>query len=137
MKYAFAAPLLLVPALLAWRALPDQTPAAPNVEHGHYLVHHVAMCIQCHTPRDSSGKLVMDKLLQGEAVPIASPFKEIPFAFHAPHIAGLPGYPREDAVKMLMTGATHTGGTTTPPMPPFRMTKADAEDVVAYLLTLK
>jgi mono/diheme cytochrome c family protein len=137
MKYAIALPLLLVPALLAWSALPSPAPAAPDVEHGRYLVHNVAMCIQCHTPRDASGHLIMDKLLQGEAVPISSPFKEIAFAFHAPHIAGLPGYPPEDAVKLLVTGATHNGGSTTPPMPPFRMTKADAEDVVAYLLTLK
>ena len=137
MKYSVVLSLLLGPALLLWSVQPSRSSPAPDAEHGRYLVHHVAMCIQCHTPRDAGGHLIMEKLLQGESVPVASPFKEIAWAFHAPHIAGLPGYPHDDAIRLLTTGVTHNGGGTTPPMPPFRMTKADAEDVVAYLVTLK
>jgi mono/diheme cytochrome c family protein len=115
----------------------DKKDAAGNAEHGQYIVHHVAMCIQCHTPRDQHGQLVMSKLLQGDALPVASPFKDVRWAFRAPHIAGLPGYTREQALRLLTTGIAANGMPPLPPMPPFRMSQADASDVVAYLMTLE
>jgi mono/diheme cytochrome c family protein len=109
----------------------------PSVEHGRYLVHHVAMCIQCHTPRDGRGRLIEAKLLHGDAFPVASPFKDIRFAFRAPYIAGLPGYSHEQALRLLTTGIAANGQPPLAPMPPFRMTREDAEDVIAYLSSLE
>jgi mono/diheme cytochrome c family protein len=142
--------ILLVLALVAvGTAFSTQKPAAgsqadagkkdsaPNADHGQYLVHHVAMCIQCHTPRDQHGQLVLAKLLQGDALPVASPFKDVRWAFRAPHIAGLPGYTKEQAMRLLTTGIAANGMPPLPPMPPFRMSNEDAADVVAYLSSLE
>lgn len=108
-----------------------------DVEHGRYLVHHVAMCVQCHSPRDARGQLVEGKLLHGEALPVASPFKDVRWAFRAPHIAGLPGYTKEQAQRLLTTGIAANGVAPLGPMPPFRMTKDDADDVIAYLMSVE
>src|SRR5437870_3845186 len=49
MKHSVVLSLVLGPALLAWSAFSSRSSATPDAEHGRYLVHHVAMCIQCHT----------------------------------------------------------------------------------------
>ncbi len=110
---------------------------SPDVEHGRYIVHHVAMCVQCHSPRDSHGQLVEAKLLHGDALPVESPFKDVRWAFRAPHIAGLPGYTKEQAHKLLTTGIAANGSAPLGPMPPFRMTGDDADDVIAYLMSVE
>ncbi len=110
--------------------------AGSNVEHGRYLVHQVAMCVQCHSPRDEAGSLVATKLLDGAPLPVASPFKNLSFAVAAPRLSGLPGYTEKEAVRLLMEGVNRDGRTPRPPMPPFRMSAEDARDVVAYLRSL-
>lgn len=125
--------VLLGAAFSAQAAKPARS---PDAEHGRYLVHHVAMCVQCHTPRDQHGELIEARLLGGDALPVASPFRDIRFAFRAPRIAGLPGYTREQGVRLLTSGIAANGMPPLAPMPPFRMTDADAEDVVAYLMSL-
>jgi mono/diheme cytochrome c family protein len=112
----------------------EPTPAV--IAHGRYLVHHVAMCVQCHTPHDTDGNLIPLMLLQGAAMPVQSPFPHVEWAYRAQHIAGLPGYTVEQGVRLLTEGITASGGRPKPPMPPFRMTRPDAEAVVAYLKTL-
>jgi mono/diheme cytochrome c family protein len=138
MKYI--ALILLVATIVvfgtAFSAQATKTENRPNADHGRYIVHHVAMCIQCHTPRDAHGQLIEAKLLQGEALPVASPFKDVRWAFRAPHIAGLPGYTKEQALRLLTTGIAANGAAPLGPMPPFRMTREDAEDVIAYLSSL-
>src|SRR5262249_14464787 len=124
----------LLPALVASGA-PAQQPSPSLVERGSYLVQHVAMCIQCHTPRDSEGNLIPSLLLHGAAVPLWSPSPYTQWAVHAPHIAGLPGYTVAQGVRLLTEGITASGGRPKPPMPPFRMTREDAEAVVAFLKT--
>jgi mono/diheme cytochrome c family protein len=105
---------------------------------GDYLVHSVAMCVQCHTPRMHDGTLLMDEQLAGAPMPVKSPYPGRPFAFAAPHIAGLPAGWTEDAfVHFLMTGDAGDRPKPQPPMPPFRMTEADARAVAAYLKTLR
>ncbi len=111
--------------------------AADTVKRGEYLVHHVAMCIQCHSPRDEAGNLIRTQLLQGAPMPVKSPFTNQQWAFRAPKIAGLPGWSEEDAVKFLQTGRDRRGYSPQPPMPPFRMTQQDAAAVVAYLKSLE
>jgi mono/diheme cytochrome c family protein len=81
-----------------------------DVARGDYLVHHVAMCVQCHTPRTHDGTLLMDQQFQGAPMPVKSPYANRQFAFAAPHIAGLPaGWNEEAFVHFLMTGDPATG----------------------------
>jgi hypothetical protein len=61
----------------------------------------------------------------------------MPWAPAAPPIAGLPaGWTEAALVKLLMTGEGRLGTPLAPPMPQFRMTRQDAEAIVAYLKTL-
>jgi mono/diheme cytochrome c family protein len=110
--------------------------ADPN-ERGRYLVESVAMCIQCHTPRDEDGKLIDDRRLMGAAIPVASPFQRMPWALRAPRISGMPGYTKAGGVRLLTEGINRDGVTPQSPMPPFRMSKSDAEAIVDYLMSLK
>lgn len=110
--------------------------AAEQIQHGKYLVLHVAMCVQCHTPRDQEGRLDETHLLQGAPMPVKAPFPNFPWAFRAPAIAGLPGWTTEDAIMFLQTGKRADGSSPNPPMPPFRFTPEDATAVVAYLKSL-
>jgi hypothetical protein len=59
------------------------------------------------------------------------------WAIKAPAIAGLTGYTEEQAMRLLMEGVTDKGRAPSPPMPPFRMNRADAEAVVVYLRSLR
>ncbi len=111
----------------------DGTP----VERGKYLVHNVAQCIQCHTPRNSRGNLDLSRLLEGAPIPMTSPYPNTPWAFRAPTIARLPGWTEGDAVFLLMNGHRVSGQQPRPPMPQFRMSREDAEAVVAYLMSLR
>ena len=109
---------------------------ADQVARGSYLVNHVAMCVQCHTPRDATGALDQTRLLKGAPIPVASPFPTQRWAFSAPAIAGLPGFSDEDEISLLTTGRRPGSAAPKPPMPPFRLTREDAEAVVAYLRSL-
>jgi mono/diheme cytochrome c family protein len=119
------------------------TPAAAAddkelVQHGRYLVHQVAMCVQCHTPRTQQGQLDRTRLLQGAPMPVESPFSHETWAFNAPSLAGLPGgWTAEDMIRLLQTGKGPGGKRPRPPMPPFRMTREDAAAVAAYLQSLR
>jgi hypothetical protein len=105
------------------------------VPRGSYLVHHVGMCVQCHTPRDASGEIDRTRLLKGARIPVSSPFPAQRWAVAAPTLAGLRGWADQDAVALLATGRLG-GYTPDAPMPPFRLTREDAEAVVAYLRSL-
>ncbi len=124
--------------LLALVVLAAAGTPSGRVEHGRYLVNSVAMCVQCHSPRDARGEIERDRLLQGAPIPVRSPFPNQQWAFAAPAIAGLPGWTNgEDVVTLLMTGHRPDGYAPMPPMPPFRLSREDAEDVVAYLRSLR
>ena len=120
-----------VPSLAGGGSARDAT-----LERGRYLAHQVAMCVQCHSPRDPDGELVGSRLFQGGVVPFESPFEGRPWAFRAPHIAGLPGYTEDEGVRLLSEGIKARGGRPAPPMPPFRMEPDDARAVVRYLKSL-
>jgi mono/diheme cytochrome c family protein len=107
-----------------------------SVERGKYLVENIANCTQCHTPRESSGDLIRAKLFDGAAVPVGKPSWANTWAEFAPRIAGLPQYSDEQAVKLLSTGIGREGKPLRAPMPVFRMTQQDAQDVVMYLKSL-
>jgi mono/diheme cytochrome c family protein len=106
-----------------------------DIIHGKYLVDRVGMCGDCHTPRDEKGQPIADRILRGAALAF-KPTVQMPWADSAPNIAGLPGWEEADAIKFLMTGKTNTDLPARPPMPGYRLNKADATAVVHYLLSL-
>lgn len=107
------------------------------VERGRYIAHRVGMCIDCHSPRDEKGRFIEDRHLTGSPLPFA-PAVPMPWALAAPRIAGLPAdFTEEDTVHFLMTGERPNGRPPPlDPMPPYRLNRADAESVVAYLHSL-
>ncbi len=123
--------VLSIPAVVK----PADTPA--NIDRGKYLAENVAMCIQCHTPRDEEGNLLRSQLFQGAPVPFVSPYPNSRWANTAPSIVGLPQYTTNQAVKLLTTGVSRTGTSLRSPMPPFRMSENDARDIIAYLKSIE
>jgi mono/diheme cytochrome c family protein len=116
-------------------AVPARVPAG-NPEHGRYLVHDVAMCVECHSPRDEAGEIIAGKEFTGAPLPFRPPGRG-GWALRAPRNRGLPGYTPELAVRLLTQGGVDRDGKQLrPPMPHFRMTVQDAADVVAYLKAL-
>jgi len=60
------------------------------------------------------------------------------WAFRVPRVRGLPGYADREALRLLTEGAIgRDGKALKPPMPPFRMTRQDAADVIAHLRSLE
>jgi mono/diheme cytochrome c family protein len=107
-----------------------------NAEHGRYIVEHIAMCFECHSPRDESGEIVRDQRFMGAPIPFRPPWPN-DWAQRAPRNAGLPGYTDEQALRLLTEGAiARDGRQLRPPMPRFRMTVEDARDVVAFMRSL-
>ena len=107
-----------------------------QIQRGKYLVENVAMCGDCHTPRDDKGQFDRTQWLQGNVLDF-KPDHKMPFAAVAVPIAGLPGFTDEKAVKFLETGIDLTGKPAMWPMPQFRFNHDDAVAVVAYLRSLK
>jgi mono/diheme cytochrome c family protein len=113
-------------------------PAPPSkIDRGAYLVHHVAMCVNCHSPRDEKGDLINTRLLSGAPIPVSSPYSGQVWAYRAPNIRGLVGYTDEEGERLLMEGVNRNGARPRPPMEQFGMNREDAEAVVAYLRSLK
>ncbi len=106
-----------------------------DVAHGQYLVESVAMCGQCHTPRDMSGRLDRSKWLEGAAVPWMPAQSQSIWPLLAPRIGGTPPASDADMVKLLTTGIWTNGEPLRFPMMPYRMSEADARAVIAYLKT--
>jgi mono/diheme cytochrome c family protein len=86
---------------------PSQAPAG-GIQRGRYLVEHVALCGDCHTPRNFIGVPKQSLYLAGatekngplgEAVPNITPDKE----------TGIGEWRREDIAELLLTGVKHDG----------------------------
>jgi len=110
--------------------------AQQRAERGEYLAVRVAMCVQCHTPRDESGTLLLTRLFEGARVPVTSPFPGTQWATQAPALAGLAAVRREDLISILTVGTRVDGRTPRPPMPPFRLSRDDAEAIADYFASL-
>jgi Cytochrome c len=119
------------------QANPVAVPAADaKIERGKYIVHRMALCIDCHSPRDEKGQFVEGKHLTGATLGF-KPTVPMPWMPVAPNLAGLPeGYKREDMIQFLMTGKRPTGAPILPPMPEYRLNREDAEATAAYLESL-
>lgn len=121
----------------------DKTAAPPipatqaDVERGKYIVNNVAMCPQCHTPRNADGSLDQGRLLDGAAELFQPPYRDPNWPLKAPRIGGDPPASDQDMVRLLTTGMWTDGKPLRLPMMPFRMNEADAKAVVAYLKTVK
>jgi mono/diheme cytochrome c family protein len=107
-----------------------------QVERGKYIVEGVAMCGMCHTPRTDSGEVENSRALDGASVWLLPAHPTGNWPLKAPRIAGTPPASDEDMVRLLMTGIWTDGTHLRPPMPQFRMSRQDAESVVAYLRSL-
>lgn len=108
-----------------------------QIAHGEYLVKRVAGCGDCHTPKNDRGEPAPGQWLKGSKLSFA-PLVPFPgWAAASPDIAGLNGWSTKDAIRLLMTGIDASGQRPRPPMPQYRMNRADAAAVVAYLKSLK
>ena len=95
------------------------------------------MCGDCHSPRGPTGQIVPSAWLGGAPIEL-TPAHPIPgWASYAPPLAGLPAhYSEPQFAHFLQTGQRPDGSMAGPPMPPYRLDRADAEAVTAYLKSL-
>ena len=112
--------------------------AAPqsSVERGRYLVENVAMCEECHTPRDSSGNLDESRRLQGAQIWIVPVHANPNWANNAPALAGFGGYSDDQGSDVLEKGVGPNGENIRQPMHIYHMNHADAQAIIAYLRSL-
>jgi Cytochrome c len=133
---ALAAGLSLL-AVTQGSAAPNATKSQSQIARGEYLVKAIGQCADCHTPFNDHGEYVMDKWLQGKKLEFAPTVPMPVWADTSPNIAGLPGWDQEKAIQFFMTGLAPNGQPARPPMPQYKMNRADAGAVVAYLRSLK
>jgi mono/diheme cytochrome c family protein len=107
-----------------------------DVERGRYLVEDVAMCEECHTPRDPQSNLDESRRLQGAAIWIVPVHSMTNWANRAPALAGLPGFTDSQAQDILENGVGPNGLPIQPPMHIYHMARADAQAIIAYLRSL-
>jgi mono/diheme cytochrome c family protein len=126
--------LLVALSLVIARGAGAAPPVATGArERGRYLVEHVAMCGECHTPRRQDGTLDRERWLGGAPVPVQPPSFAAAWAIEAPRLAGLATYDDEQAIRLLTEGVARNGQPLRAPMPQYRFTHDDAEAVLAYL----
>lgn len=119
-------------------AAPPQAVQAPPadaspVARGEYLATRVAMCVQCHSGRDRNGDILESEKFKGAPLPLRSPYTNREWALRTPALAGLPGFTDAQIVALLTEGQATDRTPPRPPMPPFRMSRPDAEAIVAFL----
>ncbi len=131
-RYSLAAFLLFAADRVQLTNAQD-TKLTGDAERGKYIVESVAMCERCHTPRNEAGQIDSSRRLAGAPILQAVPG----WAIYAPRLAGTPPGTDEELIRLWTTGIWKTGAPLRQPMPGFRMTKQDAEAVLAYLKTLR
>ncbi len=118
----------------------QKTSSAPaqqsQIERGRYLVENVAMCQECHTPRDASGEIDKSRWLQGASIWIMPVHPTTKWAMRAPGLAGFQGYTEEQGEEILERGIGPNGLSIQPPMHIYHMNHADAQAIIAYLRSL-
>ena len=131
-------PLLLSALIAVVVLLPSKAQQSKQsaVERGRYIVESIAMCEQCHTQRDGHGNPDRARWLMGGSLTMLPSYDAPVWAKREPRLAGRPPGTDEEIIRLLTTGISRTGHPPDPPMPPFRMTREDAEAVLAYLKSL-
>jgi mono/diheme cytochrome c family protein len=110
--------------------------ASSQIARGKYIVDGLARCTRCHTPLLDNGQRDEAHYLMGAPVVIRPTYNSPNWALRAPRLAGAPPATDEQFVRLMTTGIAPTGTYLNPPMPQFRMTRSDAEAVLAYLKSL-
>jgi mono/diheme cytochrome c family protein len=126
---------ICVSGLLATSAVAE-TP----LERGTYLVHTIAACGNCHTPKGARGVPVADKEMAG-----GFKFDEKPFTAYAPNLTpdpetGIGKWTDQQIIDAIRVGKRPDGSIIGPPMPIalYRdMAEDDVKAIVAYLRALK
>ncbi len=137
-------------AYVTW-ALPDVGPApaltiqatAAQIEHGKYLAHHVAACVDCHSTRDFTrfgGPMVAGT--EGKGGETFTREMGFPGNFYARNLtpASLGTWTDGEIFRAITTGVSRDGSALFPVMPYQRyaqMDPSDIKDIIAYLRTLK
>ncbi|MGQ0814869.1 MAG: c-type cytochrome [Gemmatimonadota bacterium] len=118
------------------RAAPIREAAAP---YGEYLANHVALCADCHTPREGIQNTTdHDRLFAGNDEPPPS-FPAHPANLTPDSATGIGRWSEQDFMRALRTGITPVGDTlhTFMPWQQFRrMTDDDLRAIYRYLRTL-
>ncbi len=107
-----------------------------SVARGKYIVESVAVCGQCHTPHNGQSAADGEHALQGAPLWLLPAKPTGNWPTEAPRLAGTPPGTDEQMVTLLTTGIWRDGTRPRPPMPQFRMSREDAQAVVAYLKSL-
>lgn len=119
------------------RSAQKTTAASPgDVERGRYLVEDVAMCEECHTPRDENGNLDESRKLEGAQIWIQPVHTITNWANRAPALAGFVGFTDAQGEDILERGIGPNGIPIQPPMHIYHMSQSDALAVIAYLRSL-
>jgi mono/diheme cytochrome c family protein len=135
-KLVTATLALLVVGITAGGSRAQSAAEKTELEYGRYLVQHVALCGDCHTPHDDHGQPIEAKTLQGAGLTF-KPLGPVPnWVEYAPPLIGLLGFTDEQMITFLTTGVDTSGKSARPPMPAYRFNKKDAAAVVAYLRSL-
>lgn len=127
----------------------DAGSAAAEVARGKYLVDHIAVCGDCHTPRKPDGSPDQSKLLSGvdcfiDADPTNADFGCLSARNLTHHATGLKNRSDEEIKNMFLKGERPVGSGDEPtalhPIMPYwvlgNMSEADADAIVAYLRTV-
>lgn len=126
---------LAVAVTIGWTK-PVSVSDKAEIERGRYLVEDVAMCGECHSPRNAQGELDHNAWLQGAPIWIM-PVRNIPnWADHVPALAGFPSFTEEEGERVLERGIGPEGETLRPPMHIYHMSHEDAKAIIAYLKSL-
>jgi mono/diheme cytochrome c family protein len=112
------------------------TAAQGDVERGRYIVEDVAMCEECHTPRDANGNLDESRQLQGAQIWIQPVHPMTNWANRAPGISGFVGFSDAQGEDIFERGIGPNGLPIQPPMHIYHMSQSDALAVIAYLRSL-
>lgn len=140
MKRTLAAVIVLT-AGTCWLTLSAQKAPAPaggnaQVERGRYLVENVAMCGECHSPRDDQGQPDHSRWLGGAPMWFTPNQTYKDWAYHAPPLAGQGSFTDADMTMVLEKGLQPTGRAIRPPMHIYHMSHEDAAAMMAYLKSL-
>ena len=107
-----------------------------QIERGRYLVQDVAMCSECHTPREANGDTDNSRYLQGAAIWITPVHPTTSWGMRAPALAGFEGFTEEQGEQILEKGTGPNGLAIQQPMHIYHMDHADAQAIIAYLRSL-
>lgn len=130
--------LTLTSVLLAAPALSADT---GQVERGRYLAEEVAKCQDCHTPHLASGEADRSHWMKGATLGFKPLVDIAVWQKSAPDLTSSgalwSSWGESVMVNFMTTGLGPGGKPALPPMPAYKLNRADAQAIVAYLKSLK